>query len=156
MNSKNIFYVLTCISFCTIIGAGIYEHIAVWPRAFSEPPQSLTMFQGNYAIRPAPFWAIVHPITLVLFFITLSLNWKSGMKNYILIPLLTYIVMLVFTFVYFVPELKSIIGMPFTTTIDTNIQNRGSLWITLSLARMTFIVISAFILFLGLTKADKR
>ena len=70
MNSKNIFYILACISYCLIIGAAVYEHIAVWPVAFSEPPRSLTMFQGNYAIEPALVWKFIHPVTLTLFIIT--------------------------------------------------------------------------------------
>lgn len=156
MTSKNLFYILTCISFCMIIGTGIYEHIAVWPIAFSEPPKSLTMFQGNYAIESEHFWRVIHPVTFVLFLITLVLNWRTVKKNYILIPLLIYIVLMALTFIYYVPELKSIISTPYSTTVDANIQNRASLWITLSLIRMTFIVISAIILLLGLTKTDKK
>ncbi|HNQ41189.1 MAG TPA: hypothetical protein PKL22_03805, partial [Saprospiraceae bacterium] len=101
MNSKNIFYILACISYCLIIGAAVYEHIAVWPVAFSEPPRSLTMFQGNYAIEPALFWKFIHPVTLTLFIITLGLNWKTERKKFILIPLITYIILLIVTFIYF-------------------------------------------------------
>ncbi len=156
MSSKNIFYVLTCISYCLIIGAGIYEHIAVWPIAYSEPPKSLTMFQGNYALESAPFWMSVHPVTLTLFLITLVSNWRSERKKYILLPLSTYIIVLVVTFVYFVPELISLTGTPYAETVDTDIQKRGSLWIDLSIIRMAFIVASAFVLLLGLTKSDKK
>lgn len=156
MNSKNIFYVLACISYCLIIGAGIYEHFAVWPVAFSELPKSLMMFQGDYALQSESFWKLVHPVTLILLLVTLGLNWKTERKKYILITLATYIIMLIVTFIYYVPELKSIIGTPYAATVDADIQKRGSLWITLSKIRLTFIFVSAFILILGLTRSEKK
>ncbi|KXK21150.1 MAG: hypothetical protein IT216_11570 [Saprospiraceae bacterium] len=152
MNSKNIFYILACISYCLIIGAAVYEHIAVWPVAFSEPPRSLTMFQGNYAIEPALFWKFIHPVTLTLFIITLGLNWKTERKKFILIPLITYIILLIVTFIYFVPELMSLIKTPYSETVDEVVRKRGSLWITLSSIRLSLIVITTCILMLGLTK----
>lgn len=112
MNAKNIFYVLTCISFCLILGAATYEHIAVWPNAYSEPPRSLTMFQGPYALESAPFWMWVHPVTLLLFLATLGLNWRTEKKKYILLPLAVYFLVLATTFIYFVPELMSLTHTP--------------------------------------------
>ncbi len=156
MNSKNIFYVLTCISYCLIIGAGIYEHFAVWGIAFSEPPKSLMMFQGDYGMQPEPFWKLVHPVTLVLFLVTLGLNWKTERKKYILVALATYIIALIVTFIYYIPELKSIIGTTYSATVDAGLRERGSLWITLSKIRLAFILASAFVLILGLTRTDKK
>lgn len=156
MNSKNFFYVLACISYCLIIGAGINEHFAVWTVAFSEPPKSLVMFQGDYALQPESFWKFVHPVTFVLLLVTLGLNWKTERKKYILITIATYITALIVTFIYFVPELKGIIGTPYSETVDAGLQQRGSLWITLSKIRLTFIFASAFVLILGLTRPDKK
>lgn len=156
MKSKNIFYILTCIFFCLIIGAGVYEHFAVWPMAFSEPPKSLTMFQGDYAIQPASFWKLIHPLTLILFIITLALNWRSGRRKSILISFSIYFIILAATFIYFVPQLMHITGTHYSATVDTSLQKSGNLWITLSLARMVFGVVSAFVLLSGLTITDKQ
>lgn len=156
MKSKNIFYILNCIFFCLIIGAGVYEHFAVLPVAFSEPPKSLTMFQGDYAIQQATFWKLIHPITLILFIITLALNWRTGRRKSILIALGIYFLILVATFIYFVPQLMHITGTHYSETVDTSLQKSGSLWITLSLVRAVFMVISAFILISGLTINDKQ
>jgi hypothetical protein len=155
MNSKNFFYVLVCISYCLIIGAGTYEHFALWPVAFSEPPKSLTIFQGNYALLAEPFWKFIHPVTLVLFLLTLGLNWKTTRRKNIVIALAIYIIALIATFIYYVPELKSIIGTPYADTVDAAIQNRASLWITLSKVRLAFLFMSAFVLIMGLTKSEK-
>lgn len=155
MNSRNIFYVLACISYCLIIGAGVYEHFSVWPVAFSEPPKSLMMFQGGYALQSEVFWKLVHPFTIGLMLVTLGLNWKTERKKHILIALGTYITALIVTFIYYVPELLSITGTPFAATVDEGLRERGSLWITLSEIRLGFIFVSAFILILRLTKSNK-
>ncbi|MBX2934289.1 MAG: hypothetical protein KF825_08585 [Ferruginibacter sp.] len=114
------------------------------------------MYQGNYALQAEPFWKFVHPVTLVLLLVTLALNWKTERKKYILFTLVIYIIALIATFIYYVPELKSIIGMPYSATVDAAMQKRGSLWITLSLIRLTFIFVSAFVLIMGLTRPEKK
>lgn len=143
-------------SFCLILGAAVYEHIAVWPIAYSEPPRSLTMFQGPYAIESAPFWKSIHPVTLLLLLITLGLNWRTERKKNILIPLIAYFLVLVLTFIYFVPELFSLTQAPYADTVDAALQKRGSRWITLSLIRAAVLVVSAFILLSGLIRSEKK
>lgn len=147
-------YVLTCLSFTMIIGAGIYEHIAVWPRVYAAPPKSLSMFQGAYGLNAGTFWRAIHPITVLLLMITLIAWWKSPAKNYILVPFGMYILMLAATFAYFVPELINITGTPYADTIDDSLKSRGSLWITLSWIRAIIISAAAVILYSGLTKVD--
>ena len=156
MNAKNIFYVLTCISFCLILGAATYEHIAVWPNAYSEPPRSLTMFQGPYALESAPFWMWVHPVTLLLFLATLGLNWRTEKKKYILLPLAVYFLVLATTFIYFVPELMSLTHTPYADTVDVSVQERAGRWTSLSLVRAAFLYVSAFLLLMGLTRPEKK
>src|SRR5687768_7076840 len=105
MNFRNLLYALTCLSFSVIIGAAIYEHTALWPSAFAELPKSLTVFQGAYHIDAAPFWKSVHPVTLLLFVITLVVSWKTNRRKHVLVAVGGYVVILLTTFVYFVPEL---------------------------------------------------
>lgn len=156
MKSNSVFYILTCFFLCFMIGAGLYEHFAVWPEAFSELPKSLTMFHGEYAIQPASFWKVIHPLTLILFIITLALNWRSGRRKSILISFSIYFIILAFTFIFFVPPLMQLIGTHYSETVDTSLQKSGNLWITLSLVRMVFAVVSAFVLLSGLTISDKQ
>ena len=156
MGIKNTFYVVTCISFSVILGAGIYEHVAVWPNVYAAPPQSLTMLQGSYGLASGPFWMSIHPVTLLLFFTALVLNWKSERRIHILIPLVIYIMILAITATYFVPELMSINSTPYAETIDADLQKRGSTWITLSLIRGAVLVVIDFILILGLTRSAYR
>ncbi|MCB0445987.1 MAG: hypothetical protein KDD03_00460, partial [Gelidibacter sp.] len=70
-NYKNIIYAIACLSFSIIIGAAFFEHLAVWPQAYAAPPASLGMFQGDYGLNAGAFWIKIHPVTLILFIITL-------------------------------------------------------------------------------------
>ena len=155
MNFKNILYALTCLSFSVIVGAAIYEHIALWPAAFSEPPKSLSVFQGPYRLNAGAFWQGVHPVTLLLFVITLILNWRASRRKNVVIALVGYVLILIATFIYFVPELLELTGMPYSDTVDPSLQDRGSVWITLSLVRGGILVILAFNLLLGLMESEK-
>jgi hypothetical protein len=154
MNFKNILYALTCLSFSAIIGAAIYEHIALWPAAFAEPPRSLSVFQGPYRLNAAPFWQSIHPVTLLLFTITLIVSWRTQRRKFILIALAGYVLILAATFIYFVPELLDLTGTPYADTVDPSLQTRGSRWINLSLVRGGILIVLAINLLLGLTERE--
>lgn len=154
MNFKNILYALTCLSFSAIIGAAIYEHTALWPAAFSEPPKSLTVFQGPYRLNAAPFWQSIHPVTLLLFTITLIVSWRTHRRKFILIALAGYVLILAATFIYFVPELLELTGAPYTDTVEPSLQARGSRWINLSLVRGGILIALAMNLLLGLVERE--
>ncbi len=155
MNFRNILYASACLSFSVIAGAAIYEHVALWPAAFSEPPKSLSVFQGPYKLNPAPFWMAIHPVTLVFMTITLILNWKTTRRKNVLIPMAGYVIILLTTFTFFVPELLDLTGTPYSDTVDPSLQSRGSRWVTLSLVRGGTLIVLAIILLLGLAKSDK-
>jgi len=153
MNSRNIFYALACLSFSVIVGAAVYEHVALWPAAFSEPPKSLSVFQGPYKLNPAPFWMSIHPVTLVFMVIALILSWKTSRRRNVLIPMTGYLIILLTTFTFFVPELLDLTGTPYSDTVDPSLQRRASLWVILSLVRGGTLIVLAIILLLGLAKS---
>jgi hypothetical protein len=156
MNFRNFIYVTTCLSFSVIIGAAVYEHIALWPNAFSEVPRSLSVFQGPYKLNPAAFWMPIHPITLGLFIITLVTTWKTQRRKNVLIPMAGYVLVLIITFLYFVPELLDLTGTPFSDVVDASRTERADRWVTLSLIRGGVLFVLAFILFFGLTKGKPK
>lgn len=149
---KNIIYALLCLSLSIIIGAGVYEHIAVFPRAFAAPPKSLMMFQGEYGTNPGAFWKIIHPVTLLLFIITLTLSWKTERRKNVLIPLIIYAIILIATFIYFVPELMALVTTKYENVVNPDLVERGSRWQVLSLMRLCVAIAIDLFLFLGLTK----
>ncbi|HMR83530.1 MAG TPA: hypothetical protein PKE30_10375 [Niabella sp.] len=153
MNFENIIYALACLSFAVVVGAAIYEHIAVVPGWSAAPPASLSMFQGKYGLNPTPFWKAIHPVTLLLLAAAIILFWKTGSKAYLLITSVGYIIVLMITFAYFVPELIAITSTSYSENIDDFLTKRAKQWEVLSLVRLSFLIILAITAFLGLTKS---
>lgn len=156
MNFRNTLYALACLAFSVIVGAAIYEHTAVWPAAFSEPPRSLSMFQGLYKLNAAAFWIPIHPVTLILLVVTLIVHWKTERRKNILFAMTGYLAILVTTFSFFVPELIDLTTTTYSDTVDPQLQSRGTRWITLSLVRAGVLIVLAMVLLQGLTKAEKN
>jgi hypothetical protein len=153
---RNFLYSLTALCFSIVIGAAVYEHIAVVPGWSAAPPASLTMFQGKYGLNSGPFWMSIHPVTLLLFIITLVMHWKTLRRKSILIAFIGYLIILVITSIYFVPELMSIVNTPYAETADASLTERAKMWETLSLVRLVVLVVLALILFLGLTRSAEK
>jgi hypothetical protein len=152
MHPRNLFYILTCLSFSIICGAAVYEHVVVWPNAFASLPRSLSAFQGEYALNSAPFWMMIHPVTMMLFIIALIVSWKTQRKKHVLYPLIVYVAILSTTFAWFVPELLDLVNTPYSNTHDASLTSRGSRWETLSIIRGVVLFATAIFLYIGLTK----
>ncbi len=150
---KNIFLILASLSFATIMGAAIYEHISITPHWSAAPPLSLTMFQGKYGLNSGLFWIIIHPVTVLLLIVALIVNWKNSRRKQILWVLSSYIIILIITAIYFVPELIHIITSPYQNHIDKDLQARAALWQKLSLLRLSLVILLSFILLSSLTKS---
>jgi hypothetical protein len=156
MNFKNLIYSIACLSFSVVIGAAIYEHLAVVPRWAAGPPASLSMFQGDYGLYAQAFWIPIHPITLTLLLLTLIISWKSPRRTNVLTNLIGYVAILVITSIYFVPELIAITTTPYSDTVDAALTERAEKWEMLSLVRLGFLIILSLILFMGLTRSNRR
>ena len=140
-------------SFTVILGAAIYEHIAVWPKAFAAAPRSLSMFQGQYGLDSAPFWKSVHPVTMLLLISSLAFHWNTERRKQVLITLSGYLLILISTFAWFVPTLMSIVKMPYADVVNGDVTSLGQLWVSLSLVRAIMLFVLSLVLFLGLTKS---
>jgi hypothetical protein len=152
---KDILYSVTCLAFAIIIGGAVYEHLSVVPQWTAAPPASLSMFQGEYGLKPELFWMIIHPVTLLLFTLTLVLHWKSDRRKHLVTVLAGYILVLLVTSLYFVPELIGIITTPFSRTPDPELTRRAALWEVLSLVRLSVLLMLAIGLLMGLTKDNR-
>ena len=154
-NLRLFLYILGSVSFITVIGGAVYEHLTSVPVWSSAVPASLAMFQGEYAITPFRFWIPAHPITLALLLIALVLNWRTEGRKFILLTLTGYALVLLATFLFFVPELLAITQSPFANTMDVALTNRAKLWESLSLIRLGAMLVLASTLLFGLTKVDR-
>lgn len=156
MHIKNLLYGLSCFFFTIIIGAAVYEHLAIWPRAYAAIPASLSMFQGEYGLDSGPFWSRIHPITLLTMILTLAVSWKSARRKHLLFTLVAYFLVLVITFTYFVPELFALTGTKFSTEVSQELTARGARWENLSLVRLAFLLAIAVYLYAGAFKPIEK
>jgi len=152
ININNVVYPLACLSFSIIISAGIYEHLAIWPRLLSTPPTSLSMFQGESGLNALVFWPKIHPLALLILITTLAISWKSKRRKNVLVVLIGYLLIIGITFIYFIPELIQSVSTEYATAIDESLKIRGDFWEKLSLLRIAIAIGLAILLFLGLTK----
>lgn len=149
---RDLVLVLASISFVIVIGGAVYEHLALVPVWVSAVPASLTVFQGDHALKAQNFWIPIHPITMLLLVFALILNWRSERRGLILTTIVGYLSVLVITFLYFVPELMAITQTPFSETVDAALTARAGRWETLSLIRLGFLLILAVVLLFSLTR----
>jgi hypothetical protein len=138
-----------------VIGGAVYEHVGVVPVWASAAPASLAMFQGEYAITPFKFWMPVHPITLGLLILALIFNWSTERRSFILATIIGYALVLAATFFYFVPQLFTIIGTAYGSTIDAELTQRAQTWEFWSQVRLASMLVMAFILLFGLSKSGE-
>ena len=154
---RNLLLIIACISFVVVIGGAVYEHLALVPVWTSAVPSSLTVFQGEYALKAQNFWIPVHPVTIVLMVAALIANWRTDRRWLIILPLAGYLIILGVTFFYFVPELMALTQTPYSETVDAALTARANTWETLSLVRLGFLFILAFTLLSSLaTPTDSR
>jgi hypothetical protein len=148
--------ILASISLITVIGGAVYEHLAIVPLWASAVPASLAMFQGEYAITPIRFWALIHPVTLILLILALILNWRTPRRWFIALGIAGYALALVATAFFFVPELMTLTGTTYSATVDPELTARARTWETGSLMRLGLLFVSAFILLFGLSKPASK
>ena len=149
---KNMIYSMCCLGFITVIGGAVYEHASVVPQWAAAPPASLSMFQGEYGLKAENFWMFIHPINMVLFITALIVNWKTDRKRNLISVLTGYLVILIITAIYFVPELLAITNTTYATTADAGLIERGTRWEILNLVRLAALIGLSFYLLAGLTK----
>lgn len=139
---------VTVFLWAILIGGIAYSHIAFFPSYLHHLPQSTSLVQGPYAIADEKFWMLVHPVTILSLLTSLVLNWKTAARRkYLIGCLLIYVAALVFTIIYFVPELKAFAESNSSTTSEAAWQQRGKTWERFSWIR-GFFMFTGFLLLL--------
>ena len=154
-STKDFLLIGTCMLFCIVLGAAVYEHLAVIPKWSMAVPASLAMFQGPYGLQAQYFWIPIHPFTLIFMIAALATNWKTTRRKNILTVLIGYVFILIITNIYFVPTLIGFMALPYSETVDEALTNNAATWEILSLIRLVLIVILAYLLLSALTKSNE-
>lgn len=138
-----------------LLGGIVYSHIAFFPSYLAGLPNSAALVNGPYPIRDGSFWVLIHPLAILSLIISLLLNWKiPPRRKLIAIPLTIYVVAIIVTSLYFVPELMAFRESPNSGIPPADWYARGQRWQHLSWLRGTVMGLSYVALLLALVVRD--
>ncbi len=144
---------LTVILWGTLLGGITYSHLVYFPVYLSNLPDSAVVVTGPYGLHESIFWLTIHPLLILSLIVTLALNWRfRARRKLILITFVLYIVVLVITQAYFLPELMAFERSPGSGVPAADWLTRGQRWQRLSWVRGAIMYVGILPLLLALTK----
>ena len=77
----------------------------------SNPPDSFSMFLGQYGNKTTHYWRVVSPLAASTFILSIILNWHNRGRLLLLgVAFASYIAVQIATMVYFVPEQEALVA----------------------------------------------
>jgi hypothetical protein len=137
----------------TLLGGIAYSHLVYFPVYLSALPNSAVVVNGPYGLHEAIFWIIIHPLLILLLLVTLILNWRlQARRKLILISFVVYLLVIVISQIYFIPELIAFERSPESSLTPAEWLGRGQRWQRLSWIRGAIMYAGILPLLLALTK----
>lgn len=153
MRFSTVILVIAIIFWGVLLGGIVYSHIVYFPVYLSNLPDSAILVNGTYALHEEKFWKAIHPVLVATLIITIITNWrnKARRKN-ILISSVLYAIVLIFSSIYFIPELISFSKSPASSLPPSYWASRSSSWMTYSIIRGVLMFAAIIPLFIALLK----
>src|SRR5882724_1177446 len=127
---------LAIILWGTLLGGMVYSHLIFFPVYLSDLPGSAVLVNGPYAMNETTFWVIIHPLLILSLAAALVFNWKSSTRRKLIgVSFTVYVIVLLISLFYFVPELVLFKHSPESTIPATEWLARGRRWQRLSWLR---------------------
>lgn len=137
----------------TLLGGIAYSHLVYFPAYLSALPDSAVVVNGPYGLNEGIFWIIIHPLLIMSLVAALVLNWNSSSRRKLIaVSFAVYVVLLLISLFYFVPELILFKHSPESTVPATEWLARGRRWQRLSWLRGLAMYLAFVPLLLALTK----
>ncbi|HEV7798812.1 MAG TPA: hypothetical protein VGO73_11680 [Pyrinomonadaceae bacterium] len=144
---------LAIILWGTLLGGIVYSHLVYFPVYLSDLPNSAVVVNGPYGMNEVRFWAIIHPLLILALAAALVLNWQSrARRKLIALSFAVYVIVLLISFFYFVPELVLFRNSPQSTVTAAEWLARGRRWQRLSWLRGLVMYVAYVPLLVALTK----
>ena len=149
-----LFFAIIC--WATLLGGIMYSHIVYFPPYLSNLPDSSALVNGKYALHEERFWMTIHPLLILSLITALALNWKIIQRRKLIMTSFgIYILMIILTFLYFVPELTAFAKSPESSVPAAEWLARGNRWQYLSWIRGTICYLAFIPLLIALTKPEE-
>lgn len=144
---------LAVILWGTLLGGIAYSHLVYFPVFLSALPDSAVVVNGTYGLHEGVFWMTIHPLLILSLLLALALNWKQrARRNRILLSFALYVVVLVISSLYFIPELVAFAHSPESNLSPAEWLARSQRWQRLSWIRGATMYAGILPLLLALTK----
>ena len=144
---------LTVILWGTLLGGVAYSHLVYFPVYLSALPDSAVVVNGPYGLHEAIFWMTIHPLLILSLIAALALNWRlRARRKLILISFVVYVLVLVISQLYFIPELLAFAHSPGSGLTPAEWLARGQRWQRLSWLRGAVMYAGILPLLFALTK----
>jgi hypothetical protein len=150
---------LAIILWGTLLGGVAYSHVVYFPVYLSALPDSAVVVNGPYGLNEGIFWVIIHPLLIISLVAALVLNWNSSSRRKLIaISFAVYVIVLLVSQFYFIPELVLFKHSPESTVPATEWLARGRRWQRLSWLRGLTMYLAFVPLLFALTKpaSDSR
>ena len=136
-----------------LLGGVVYSHMVFFPVYLSNLPDSAAVVNGPFGLNEARFWMTIHPLLVLSVAAALVANWRERGQRFLVGATLTvYIVVLIVSALYFVPELIAFHDSPVT---PGDWQARADRWWYLSLLRGAMLFVFAAPLFFALARSEE-
>lgn len=157
VNARTISLMVSIIFYGILIGGIVYAHVVFFPSYLAALPASAALTNGPYALHDEYFWTLVHPLAILALIVALVLNWKiPARRKLIAIPLGLYVIAIIVTFLYFVPELRAFRSSPNSSVSTAEWYARGQRWQHLSWTRGTISGLAMIPLLLALVSRENE
>jgi hypothetical protein len=121
--------ILLCFFMATALGGGAYESIVVAPLWSKSPPSSFSIIQPGTGVPLQRFWIPVHAGITLFMIAALVLTWRDvSVRRLLLVALASYIIMRVWSGLYFVPEMLAFQKIPIDSDPSAELSARVSRW----------------------------
>ena len=121
--------VFLCFSMAAAFGGGLFEHIVVVPIWRASPPSSFAIIQRGTGVPLQRFWIPVHAAITVFMLLTLYLTWHDfTVRYFLLIGLTSYIVMRVWSGLFFIREMLKFQNIPLHSAPSAELSARVARW----------------------------
>ena len=121
--------VLLCFGLAVALGGGLFESIVLAPLWSRSPPASFAIIQPGAGVPLQRFWIPVHTVITLAFIAALVTAWRErAVRRLLLIGLASYIVMRVWSGLYFIPEMLAFQKVPLDSAPSAELSARVASW----------------------------
>jgi Domain of unknown function (DUF1772) len=120
---------LLCCSMAAALGGGFYESFVLMPLWSKSPPSSFAIIQPGTGVPLQRFWIPVHVAITFCLIVALVLTWgEPTVRRLLLAALVSYIVMRVWSGLFFIPEMLAFQQVPLDEAPSAALAARVSRW----------------------------